>query len=449
MNRREILRAIAGIWTICQGMGATKMNANNSQAILAQASEGIEKHRKGEAIIEFKLPNGSPAIGVSVQVTQQSHDFLFGCPLRPRHYNDRSHLERFKELFNFVALLEFNWGQYEPDEGKPLVEERRRFIFEWCIPNGIEHFYGHMLVWTRQYGEYPKTALPLWLFRYDRKTQYELLKKRIQREVKDYSDVDIVWDVVNEPIHCRAWGEWEKPNRFDELLDKVFVYVANALQWAHEANPKATLLINEYDLFASKQSHDRFLRLLEMLLDKNVPIHAVGIQAHDLQATYYPSPKEIWDTCETFGTQLGLDIYFTELCYFSDPKQPIRGGYRSGHWSPEVQADAVEEFYRVAFGHPKVAGIVYFGLVGGEIWQPTTGLFDENFQPKPAWNRLTQLIKQEWWTKGTGKTGRDGTFRFQSFFGRYRVEVSHNGQRYSFDIHLRKGQINRWSFTLD
>lgn len=448
MNRREFLRAVAATWSVCQGMVRMEMSDDGSQTTLVQAAEGIEKHRRGEAIVEFVLPNGSPAVGVSVQVIQQSHDFLFGCPLRPRHYNDQRHLQHFKELFNFVALLEFNWGQYEPDEGKPLVEERRRFIFEWCIPNGIEHFYGHMLVWTRQYGEYPKTALPLWLFRYDSKTQYELLKKRIQREVKDYSDVDIVWDVVNEPIHCRAWGEWEKPNRFDEPLDKVFAYVSDALRWAHEANPKATLLINEYDLFASKLYRDRFLRLLEMLLDKNVPIHAIGIQAHDLQATYYPSPKEIWDACETFGTQLGLDIYFTELCYFSDPKQPIRGFYRSGFWNPEAQADAIEEFYQVAFGHPKVAGIIYFGLAGSEIWQPTTGLLDENFQPKPAWERLMQLIKRKWWTKASGQVGRDGTFRFRGFFGRYRVEVSHKGQHCYFDVHLQKGQLNRWRFTL-
>lgn len=447
MNRREFLRAASVSWAIRCRATSKGMDSDEPSSILAQASAGMEKHRKGVAVLEFRLPNGSPAVGVSVQVTQQSHDFLFGCPLRPKHYNDPRHLKRFKELFNFIALLEFNWGQYEPDEGKPLLEERRRFIFEWCIPNGISHFYGHMLVWTRQYGEYPKTGLPLWLFRYDRKTQYELLKKRIQREVRDYSDVDIIWDVVNEPIHCRAWGEWEKPNRFDEPLDKVFAYVSEALRWAHEANPKATLLVNEYDLFVNKQARDRFLTLLKMLLDKDVPIHAVGIQAHDLQATYWPSPSEIWDACEVFGTQLGLDIYFTELCYFSDPKQPIRGQYRSGFWSPERQADAVEEFYRVAFGHPSVAGIIYFGLVGSEIWQPMTGLLDENFQPKPAWERLVYLIKREWWTKESGRTDEDGKFRFQGFFGHYRVEVSNNGRQKTFNVHLRKGQTNCWQFV--
>lgn len=258
MNRRGFLKAMSSALAACQGKEIGKASIDNSNEILSQAARGVEKHRKGEALLEFRQPNGSPAVGVSVQVTQQSHDFLFGCPLRPKHYNDQRHLQHFKGLFSFVALLEFNWGQYEPDEGKPLVEERRCFIFDWCIPNGIEHFYGHMLVWTRQYGKYPKTALPLWLFRYEPKTQYELLKKRIQREVKDYSDVDVVWDVVNEPIYCRAWDEWRKPNRFDEPLDKVFAYVSDALHWAHEANPKATLLINEYDLFASKHYRDRF-----------------------------------------------------------------------------------------------------------------------------------------------------------------------------------------------
>lgn len=184
LRRREFLQATMFSLVACQGMGG-----NERSMVLAKANDGIEKHRKGEAVLKFKLPNGLPAVGVHVRAIQKSHDFLFGCPLRPRHYNDPRHLKPFRELFNFVALLEFNWGQYEPDEGKPLLEERRRFIFDWCIPNGIRRFYGHMLVWTRQYGEYPKTALPLWLFRYDRKTQYELLKKRIQREVKDYQDI--------------------------------------------------------------------------------------------------------------------------------------------------------------------------------------------------------------------------------------------------------------------
>ncbi|MCS6831514.1 MAG: endo-1,4-beta-xylanase [Armatimonadota bacterium] len=409
---------------------------------------GVEKYRKGEAVLTFRLPDGSPATDVPVSIEQQSHDFLFGVPLRPSHYRDERTLQHVRELFNFVELLEFNWGQYEPDEGKPLSEERRRFIHEWCLPNGVQHFYGHMLVWSRQYGEYPKTAQPLWLFQYDSATQYELLRRRIQREVRHYCDVNMIWDVVNEPIHCRVWGEWDKPEDLREPLERVFPYVADSLRWAHEANPQACLLINEYDLFADANARERFLQLLQMLLEKDVPLHAVGIQAHDWTATYWPSPEELWQACEAFGTQLGLPIYFTELAYSSSPESAIRGDYQDGTWNLQKQADAVEEFYRTVFGHPQVAGIIYFGLAGSEIWLPEVGLLDNDGNPRPAWQRLHRLLREEWRTVQSGRTDKNGQVRLRAFFGRYQVEAAHHGRKQLFHFHLQKGEQQQTEFTL-
>ncbi|MCS7254580.1 MAG: hypothetical protein RMK18_10510 [Armatimonadota bacterium] len=34
-------------------------------------------------------------------------------------------------------------------------------------------------------------------------------------------------------------------------------------------------------------------------------------------------------------------------------------------------------------------------------------------------------------------------------FGRYRVEVLHDGKRHYFDVHLQKEQINLWRFAVD
>lgn len=420
-----------------------------NSAVLKLAAEGVLSHRQGEATVKLVSPDGRPIGGALVEVAQQTHDFPFGCIVRPRHYRDKRYLSKFKELFNFVELLEFNWGQYEPDEGRPLREERRRFIYEWCIPNGITRFYGHMLVWTRQYGKYPKTNLPLWLFRYDRARQYELLKRRIQRELRDYSDVNIIWDVVNEPVHCRVWGDWTKPDTVDEPLEKVLPYVLDALRWAHEANPKAPLLVNEYCVIVRGKYRDRFWGLLEMLLERGAPLSAVGIQAHEpFKGTYWFSPAEIWEACEMFGTQLGLPIYFTELWYVSDPSQRIRGEHRSGCWNPDKQAEAIEEFYRIAFGHPKVAGIVYFGLSDRDVVRPTIGLLDEAYRPKPAWRRLKYLLRKEWWTRCSGRTSSDGTFRFRGFFGLYRIKARYGGRVFSWKRHLEKGKEAHWLLVL-
>lgn len=423
-------------------------------SVLDEAASSIARYRQGDGTLEFRLPDGARVQGAPVRVRQTSHDFPFGNYIRPRHYGDEQYLNRFKELFNFVELLEFNWGQYEPDEGHPLLDQRMQFIRDWCAPNGLSRFYGHMLVWTREYGEYPRTGLPVWLFDYDKPTQYERLKKRIEREVTDYRDIDITWDVVNEAVHCRLWGDWEKDsyiqNRQPEPLGSIVAYVKDALTWAHEANPEARLLINDYRVIVKGRFRDQYKRLIDTLLADGVPLSAVGIQAHEpYKGRYWYTPEELWETYELFGTQAGLPIYITEFFYVSDPQAKIEGARRTGNWSEELQADAIEEFYRVSFGHPAVKAVVYFGLPDHEVTTATCGLLHDDYSPKPAWHRLKQLIWDEWTTETAGLTSATGQLRFRGFYGTYRVELDYAGKTHLFEVHLAEGQTNAWTLTTD
>jgi endo-1,4-beta-xylanase len=414
-------------------------------SIAERAAANIETYRKGEAVVRFQRADGSGVAGAAVKVRQLTHDFPFGNLVRPRHYENGIYLSRFKEVFNFVELLEFNWGQYEPDEGKPLLAERREFINGWCKENGITQFYGHMLVWSSQYGKYPKTALPLWLFQYDGERQYELLKGRIQREVRDYADVDIMWDVVNEATHCRVWGDWDKRSYHTEPMEDVFPYVRDALRWANEANPKAPLLINDYRVIAKTPFRERYKTLLQRLLKEGSPLSAVGIQAHEpYKGKYWYSPEELWATYELFGSELGLPIYITEFFYVSEDGKEIMGDYRKGTWNEERQAEAIEEFYRITFGHPRIKCIIYFGLSDNDVVQPKCGLLDEQYNPKPAWVRLKRLIWDEWTTEASGTTSNNGTFRFRGFFGEYEIRLTHDGKSQTFKLHLKASEPNRW-----
>jgi len=47
------------------------------------------------------------------------------------------------------------------------------------------------------------------------------------------------------------------------------------------------------------------------------------------------------------------------------------------------------------------------------------------------------------------RTTADSAFRFQGFYGRYEVLLKTNEKTDTFQIHLRKGQPNRWEFTLE
>jgi endo-1,4-beta-xylanase len=422
-------------------------------SVLEEAGESIRRHRQEDAALEFRLRDGTPVRNAQVRVRQTSHHFRFGNYIRPRHYANGQYLERFRELFNFVQLLEFNWGQYEPDQGRPLLEQRMQFIRDWCAPNGLTRFYGHMLVWTRQYAEYPRTGLPVWLFNYDKPTQYELLRNRIRREVTDYRDIDIMWDVVNEAVHCRVWGDWEKDsyiqNQQPEPLERVIAYVRDALSWAHDANPKAQLLINDYRVIVEGRFRDQYTRLVDALLAEGVPLSAIGIQAHEpYKGRYWYTPEELWETYELFGTQTGLPIYISEFFYVSDAEAKIEGNRQAGNWSEELQADAIEEFYRVTFAHPAVKAIVYFGLPDSEVTSATCGLLHEDYSPKPAWDRLKQLIWDEWTTTTAGLTSATGRFGFRGFFGAYEAELDHGGETHAFEFHLEPDQPNEWAFTV-
>ena len=73
------------------------------------------EHRKGKAVLHFQDREGKPLAGKAVEVRQKKQEFLFGCNAFDTLELCRENLD----LFNF-ATLPFYWGQYEPEEGKPI-----------------------------------------------------------------------------------------------------------------------------------------------------------------------------------------------------------------------------------------------------------------------------------------------------------------------------------------
>ena len=93
----------------------------------------------------------------------------------------------------------------------------------------------------------------------------------------------------------------------------------------------------------------------------------------------------------------------------------------------------------------------WWGLSDRYIWQerPQAGLIDENYNPKPVYDRLRQLIKSEWMTNTSGNLNEDGSFSFRGFHGRYKIILkTSDNQVHTFSIHLSKKEKNEWRFIL-
>jgi endo-1,4-beta-xylanase len=417
--------------------------------IMKQAGENIEKYRKGDVIVQFKTRDGKFIGGAKVEIHQKTHDFLFGCIIfdlirNENTYREELFKERFKKIFN-LAVFPFYWPGYESTQGFPRWEDMFPTI-EWCKANSITTK-GHPLVWAT------KSGMPQWLAEYNVKETEELLKNRVINITAGFRNKIEIWDVVNEPVNVRTWkhkiqnfndeNDWDVKDTISLIAD----YVEQAVRWAHQGNPKATLLINEYRTLADKDVRKRYFDLLTELKKRNVPLSGIGIQAHEPRQEWF-SPEEVWKTFDLYYG-LGYSINITEF-HPQSSGISITGSWRKGFWTLEAQSEFTEQFVRLCFGHPAVTSINWWGFSDRNIWLPGGGLVDEEYRPKPVYIMLDKLINQTWKTNTFTLTDNQGIVSFRGFFGKYEITLNTpDGKTRMFPVHVRKDEENRWSFIID
>ena len=222
------------------------------------------------------------------------------------------------------------------------------------------------------------------------------------------------WDVVNEPAHA--------PRAVDEPF-----------RWARETDPRAELIVNDYEVFAN--GFPAYFDLVKGMLARGVPLDAIGIQGHFPLGARFPL-DEVRKQLDRYAS-LGKPLHVTELTPPSGG-QPILGSHVKGAWNEAAQADYAEKLYRVLFAHPAVAAITWWDLSDFEAWQTGGGLVHADMTPKPASASLAKLILGEWRTSLGATTAADGTVRFRGFTGRYVAEC--RGKKAEFE--LKKAALN-------
>lgn len=450
-----MITAVCSIISVLYSVTASAQTQNVKEVeerLLKQAAENIEMCRKGDAVIRFITASGDPVRNAKVEVKQTKHDFLFGG-LTWNLINERNNakLERgkqmYKELFNF-AVFELYWKSTEPELGK--AEKDPLFpMLEWCEANDITTK-GHALVWPCRSG------VPKWLGKFTLEETEVLLKARIINITDSFEGRIDIWDVVNEPVNVWTWRnkvknldterDWGKEEPIQDVAD----YVDLAFKWTYQANPRSELVLNEYYQISNMKVRERFYELVKELQKRGTPLHGLGIQAHEpRKGQEWYNPRDVWDTYDYLGS-LGLPLHITEIMTQSSGKE-ITGGWRTGTWTEEAQADFAEQFYRLSFGHPSMMSIGWWGFADyiGDRW-PNIGLVTVDYDPKPVYNRLKKLIHEEWETNLSTPLNRKGELEFRGFFGNYDIVLhTADGKVRTFTVHLSREEENRWVFTVE
>jgi endo-1,4-beta-xylanase len=440
MTRRVFvtgLLTMAGFSLIGRRREMDELAAQDEQ-LSATASERIERHRKSEVTVIVQMPDGKPFAGAELSLTQTRHAFLFGCNIFrwgriPDPQREEIYRQRFAAIFNY-ATLPFYWRSYEWERGKPNHGYTERVV-AWCQEHGIV-CKGHPLVW-----DHPARS-PDWLP--DDFAEIERLSmQRVRDIVQRFAGRIDIWDVVNEPTHLgpnnphkskmAAWGAHLGP----------VAYTALHLKVARAANPKATLLVNDY------RTDDAYLRILQQLKDEQGRwlFDVVGIQSHMHGGVW--SPQRTWQVCERFA-QLGLPLHFTETTIVSGPRIDRE---RWGETTPEGeerQAEATARFYTLLFSHPAVQAITWWDFSDDGAWLGApAGWLRRDMSPKPVYERMLGLIKGEWWTKASGRTDSKGEWRTRAFYGDYELTIrTPDGRVSKQKLSVRRGADNSFKIRL-
>jgi GH35 family endo-1,4-beta-xylanase len=379
-------------------------------------------HRFGEATLTVVDAAGTPLPETELVVEQTRHAFGFGnigfdfVGLADGAGDaDTEHLaDLYTDVFN-TATLPFYWGRFEARRGEPDTM-RLRSTAEWFRDRGIA-LKGHPLVWH--------TVQPDWLLGLPSDEVEELQRQRIRREVGGFAGVIDTWDAINEVVIMPVFDNGDNAITPLARARGRIPMVRMAFDEARAANPHATLLLNDFDLSSAYEC------LIEGVLEAGVHLDAIGLQTHMHQG--YWGEETMLAMVDRFA-RYGLPLHLTETSLVSGDLMPAHivdlNDHQVPSWpsTPEGearQADDVERHYRSLVGHPAVEAITYWGITDAGAWLGAPiGLVRADGTPKPSYDALRRLVKEEWWLGPTTvRTDGTGQVRVRGFRGDYRAEV--------------------------
>jgi len=265
---------------------------------------------------------------------------------------------------------------------------------------------GHNLCWHAQ--------TPGWVFQdaagkpITREALLQRLHDHIFTVVGRYKGRINSWDVVNEALNEDGTLRHSK---WFEIIGED--YIVKAFQWAHEADPKAELNYNDYNLETPEKRRGA-IALIKKIQAAGIPIAVVGDQAH-LGLDETSAAEEEATVTELAAT--GLKVAITELDIDVLPRvapgtadvslnvkaDPKLNPYASGLPADVQQrlAKRYAEFFAVYVKHRDVMSrVTLWGLSDRDSWLnnwPIFGrtsyplLFDRNNKPKAAFDAVLQV----------------------------------------------------------
>jgi endo-1,4-beta-xylanase len=418
------------------------------------AQPNIEKYRKSDARLELADASGHTLVDLPVEVRQTRQAFKFGVSLpffgeplgealsdyEPPAVTQKQ-LEAVKGVFNYSVIpFSAKWQRIEPVEGERHYEELDKYV-DWCVKNGIEIEFHYLSGFT-----------PRWVRSKPVAEQKAAWLRHCRETVARYQDRIKYWQVMNDAYLSQWAGEAVKEIRakYPHLVLGISECNKFHVSGNYSAQQAWNIIMNGSDE-------------LEQLQQEGAKVDFFAAHGHGPHATWFDM-RQVYESLDAWA-KYGVKIHVTELTL--DPNMPFNRVLKDHDaWTPELIADFYEAYYTTLFSHPEVQAINYWnigpsilrgGSNSGSFTSPNgalsgqAGLLDSerNDAPRPLYHRLKKLITQDWMTRLSTQSGRDGAVAFRGFHGDYEVTVrTADGKLLKGKFTVRPGEGNKYRLKL-
>jgi endo-1,4-beta-xylanase len=281
------------------------------------------------------------------------------------------------QFSSVTAENSMKWDTTEPSQGNFNFGPGDQIV-NFAQQND-QHVYGHTLVWHSQ--------TPQWVQNLNGAQMTQAMQNHINALLQRWPNVGR-WDVVNEVI---SDNNGQLRNSF-WLQTMGTGYIDQAFDFARAADPNATLCMNDYSIEGINTKSNAYFNLVQQLRSQGTPINCMSFQAHLILGQV---PGDMQQNLERFAALPGIDeVWITEL--------DIRIPEPVSQQELQQQAADYARVFEICQNVPDCAGVTTWGVHDAQSWVDSTFpefdaplLWDDNFQPKPAFEAVLQQLGGE------------------------------------------------------
>jgi hypothetical protein len=380
-------------WALFEEMDKFADLAHEAQALFIQALQHISDPARASILADEAMKKGLLfSEKLSLRYAEQYLTLRFknrglgkhtlGCSIEPRRMEDERYCKFLLDMFSFVTVP-IDWSQ--------IVREKGKYDFS-AVDVWMEYMAGKRLaVNCGPLLCFEPGKVPGWLleqkpeFEKVRELAYEFVGKMVGR----YGKYVHFWTVISG---------MNAKNCFGFTYEQMIEMTRTACLAAKAADAKGRRIIEVHFPWGEYYAREKMtmppLIYADVVIQSGISFDAFGLVLEfgkDKPGMHIRDLMQISSRLDCFAV-FSKPLHITVSVPGAAADCDRAGAWRKP-WDESVQADWIEQFYKITLGRPFVSTVTYGHLTGGPETIPACGLVNEDMTLRKAYVSISKFQK--------------------------------------------------------